>query len=181
LLFGSGLLLSGMTVPQTVLGFLDVTGHWNPALAWTMAAAIVTAAPAFYYMRRKGRTLAGEVATLPARRPVDRRLLGGAVVFGAGWGLTGICPGPALILLTTGSKSIIVFVAAMALGVLVAAHVLQRPVYRRETAARRSAALQLDDHGASGQGSERVHPREVLPVFRVYRRGLATGMHRDDR
>jgi uncharacterized protein len=117
-LFGCGLLLSGMFDPQRVLAFLDIAGHWNPALAFTMLGAIFVAAPAFWYMRRRGVTVLGEVVTLPGRTKIDAPLIAGSTVFGIGWGLSGICPGPSLLLLTAGSVQSMVFVAALVLGFL---------------------------------------------------------------
>ena len=119
-LFGCGLLLSGMAKPLVVLGFLDVTGAWNPALAFTMAGAILVAAPAYFFVRRRGSGLGGAAVTLPGRTRIDRSLLGGAAIFGLGWGLAGICPGPALLLLTGMTTSSIVFVSAMFTGFLIA-------------------------------------------------------------
>ena len=117
-LFGCGLLLSGMYDPQRVLAFLDVAGHWNPALAFTMGGAILVAAPAFWYLRRRGLTVLGEAAALPGRSKIDAPLIAGSAVFGIGWGLSGICPGPSLLLLTGGSVQSIVFVTALILGFL---------------------------------------------------------------
>jgi uncharacterized membrane protein YedE/YeeE len=126
LLFGAGLLLSGMTNPQVVLGFLDIAGAWNPALAFTMAGAILVAAPAFWLARKRGRTLDGETIELPGRALIDARLVGGAALFGVGWGMAGICPGPGLILLTGLSAQAFVFVAAMLAGMLLAHRLLRR-------------------------------------------------------
>jgi uncharacterized membrane protein YedE/YeeE len=120
LLFGSGLVISGMTDPQRVLAFLDVFGHWNPALALTMGGAIAVAAPAFWLLRRRGTTLVGEFVRLPVSRRVDVRLLAGSAIFGVGWGLSGICPGPGLLLLTTGATPAIVFVLGLAAGIYAA-------------------------------------------------------------
>ena len=117
LLFGSGLLLSGMAEPQRVLGFLDIAGDWNPALALTMGGAVVVAAPAFFYVRRQGRTLLGAAVTLPDRFRIDAALVGGSAIFGIGWGLAGICPGPALLLLTGGSAGSVGFAAGMVAGI----------------------------------------------------------------
>lgn len=125
LLFGTGLLLSGMTTPANVLAFLDIAGAWNPALAIVMASAITVAAPAFYLVRRRRRTLLGAASALDNRRPVDRALLVGSAVFGVGWGLSGICPGPGLVIAASGSAGALVFVATMSAGMRVAAH-LQR-------------------------------------------------------
>lgn len=116
LLFGTGLLLSGMTTPANVLAFLDIAGHWNPALAVVMGTAVAVALPAFLYVRRRQRTLLGAPAALSNRRPLDRRLLLGSAVFGAGWGLSGICPGPGLMIAASGSAGGLVFVATMSLG-----------------------------------------------------------------
>lgn len=118
LLFGGGLLLSGMSNPSVVLGFLDVAGQWNPALVFTMAGAIAVSAPAFSFVRRQHRTLRGEATTLPGRTRIDVPLVVGSAIFGVGWGLSGICPGPGLVLLAGGSIQAIVFVAAMAAGML---------------------------------------------------------------
>ncbi len=102
--------------PQRVLGFLDVAGHWNPALAFTMAGAIVVAAPAFLYVRRRRVDLLGQPAELPDRFKIDGRLIGGSAIFGVGWGLSGICPGPGLLLLTGGTVQSLVFVGGIVVG-----------------------------------------------------------------
>lgn len=115
-LFGSGLILSGMTNPANVLSFLDVAGAWNPALAIVMATAIAVASPVFYVIRRRGRNLAGETVSLDNRRPVDARLVIGSVLFGIGWGISGICPGPGLMIAAGGVPFAILFVGAMTVG-----------------------------------------------------------------
>jgi len=115
-LFGLGLLLSRMCDPQRVLGFLDVAGHWNPALAFTMAGAILVATPAFMFARRRGATVLGEAVELPGRPKIDTPLVAGSAMFGVGWGLCGICPGPGLLLLTGGTVQSVVFVGAMIVG-----------------------------------------------------------------
>ncbi len=125
-LFGSGLLLSGMTNPANVIAFLDVTGAWSPALAVTMGGAVAVAAPAFLYVRRHGRTLDAESITLPDRRRIDRRLLVGAALFGVGWGLVGLCPGPALTGLVGGSPQVLLFVLAMLAGMVLHHLLLER-------------------------------------------------------
>ncbi|MBP7453181.1 MAG: YeeE/YedE family protein [Ottowia sp.] len=125
-LFGLGLLISGMTDPVNVIGFLDVTGAWNPRLAFVMGAAVVVAAPAFWWVGRRGRTLAGEAAQLPTARNIDRRLVAGSLLFGIGWGLAGICPGPGIVATALGSGQAAVFVIAMAAGML-AWRLWQRP------------------------------------------------------
>lgn len=111
LLFGSGLLVSGMVNPQVVLAFLDVAGRWNPALAFTMIGALALATPAMVWAQRRG-------ALAPLRKSIDARLVGGAALFGVGWGLSGLCPGPSLVLLDTFTAAAWVFVAAMAVGML---------------------------------------------------------------
>lgn len=116
LVFGLGLIVSGMADPARVLGFLDVTGLWNPSLAFVMAGAIAVGLVAFAIARRRGRTLGGAPLQWPSARGLDARLIGGALLFGAGWGLAGFCPGPALVGLGMGLRSAAVFVAAMVAG-----------------------------------------------------------------
>jgi uncharacterized protein len=118
LLFGSGLLLSRMFDPQRVLAFLDVAGHWNPALAFTMGGAVIVAAPAFFYVRMRHVGVFGTVTELPDRFKIDRRLIIGSAIFGIGWGLSGICPGPGLLLLTGGTVQSVVFVCSVIAGFL---------------------------------------------------------------
>lgn len=116
LLFGIGLLLAGMANPAKVLGFLDLAGSWDPSLALVMAGAIAVALPAFLLARRRRLSLSGQVFQWPQARQLDRRLVVGSVLFGVGWGLAGICPGPALLGLGTGMFAFVPFVAAMLLG-----------------------------------------------------------------
>jgi len=114
-LFGLGLTLSGMTQPDKVLAFLDVTGAWDPSLALVMVGAIATFGLAFRLARRRpAPLLGGRFPRLPRRR--DARLLAGAALFGAGWGLAGICPGPALVDLGAGASDAALFVVAMSAG-----------------------------------------------------------------
>ena len=126
LLFGAGLLLSGMADPSVVQGFLDVAGQWNPALAFTMGGAILVAAPAYRYARARGARIDGGPLDLPTRTELDADLVVGAAVFGVGWGLCGICPGPSLLLLTSGQAGAVVFVLAMCAGLWIAS----RPWFR---------------------------------------------------
>ena len=116
LVFGAGLLISGMVQPTKVLGFLDIFGAWDPSLAVVMAAALAVSAPGFMLANRRARPLLAAKSFWPTRRDIDRPLVVGAALFGLGWGLVGLCPGPALESLATLSPGIIVFVAAMAGG-----------------------------------------------------------------
>ena len=116
--FGWGLLLSGMTDPGKVLGFLDLAGAWDPSLAWVMGGAIGVGVFAFAAAQRRSANLLGGVLHLPAARQIDRRLVLGALIFGIGWGLAGFCPGPALVSLATGQSQAAVFAAAMVAGML---------------------------------------------------------------
>jgi len=108
LIFGLGLLISGMSDPGKVIGFLDVAGNWDPSLAFVMAGAIVVGFFAFARMRRQA----------PPRRELDARLVAGSIVFGIGWGLAGFCPGPALVDFGAGIDKATVFVVAMLAGML---------------------------------------------------------------
>jgi hypothetical protein len=116
LLFGFGLLLSGMTNPAKVLAFLDLAGAWDPSLALVMLGAIAAALPAFQLALRRRTSLLGAPMQLPGRTGIDRRLVGGSLLFGIGWGLAGFCPGPALTLLLTGHAKVLVFVLFLLLG-----------------------------------------------------------------
>jgi uncharacterized protein len=120
LLFGAGLLLSGMTNPSNVYAFLDVTGRWQPSLAFTMAAAVAVALPAYQLAHRRERTLLGFRIDWPDRFSIDRPLLLGSAIFGIGWGLSGICPGPGLILLTRPTLHAVSFFVGLVLGSLAA-------------------------------------------------------------
>jgi len=118
LVFGFGLLLSHMVDPARVAAFLDVTGDWNPALAFVMGGAIVVAAPAFAYARRHRQALIGEPFELPNRFRITTRLVLGAALFGIGWGLSGICPGPGIVLAGSLEAHALVFVGAVIAGSL---------------------------------------------------------------
>jgi hypothetical protein len=113
LLFGFGLIVSGLVNPAKVLGFLDFAGTWDPSLAFTMAAAVLTTAIGYGLAFRRKSPLLGGSFQLPTATDVDARLLGGAALFGVGWGLVGFCPGPAVSALATGSGEALVFVVAM--------------------------------------------------------------------
>ena len=118
LLFGLGLLVSGMADPAKVLAFLDVTGRWDPSLAFVMAGAVAVSATGYLVARRRGRPLLASRLEIPNRRDLDPRLIAGAAVFGLGWGLAGLCPGPALTLLTVAPAQAVTFVVAMVIGML---------------------------------------------------------------
>ena len=116
LIFGIGLIVAGMANPAKVLGFLDLAGMWDPSLALVMAGAIAVGSLAFQLAKRRTLSLLGLSLRLPDARQIDRRLIVGSVVFGIGWGLAGICPGPGLVLLGSGELLGLVFVIAMLLG-----------------------------------------------------------------
>jgi uncharacterized protein len=144
LVFGWGLLISGMTQPDKVLGFLDVLGRWDPTLAFVMAGALVVSALGFLAAKRRVAPIFAPQSLWPTRTDVDARLVAGAGLFGIGWGLVGLCPGPALENLATLSPRVIVFVAAMVLGM-----VLQDIWQRRTPSAREleDAALATSPDG----------------------------------
>jgi len=130
LVFGIGLILSGMTDPGKVIGFLDLAGRWDPSLALVMGGAVLVGAFAFAFAGRRAKSFLGGAMHLPSARQIDLRLLGGSVVFGIGWGLAGFCPGPALVSFGSGQDKAAVFVAAMLGGMLVyhaAERLAQRP------------------------------------------------------
>ncbi|WDR34395.1 YeeE/YedE family protein [Pseudomonas serboccidentalis] len=116
LLFGLGLLLAGMANPTKVLAFLDVAGAWDPSLALVMVGAIAIAFGPLTWARRQRQSLLGKPMQIPTKRELDRRLIGGSLLFGVGWGIAGICPGPAVTILLTGHWQAIVFVLAMLAG-----------------------------------------------------------------
>ncbi len=119
LLFGLGLLLSGMTDPGKVLGFLDLLGPWDPSLALVMGGAIGVGVFAFTLAKKRTVSFLGGVMRLPTSSQIDRRLIVGALLFGAGWGLAGFCPGPALVSLAAGQPKAAVFVAFMVVGMII--------------------------------------------------------------
>ena len=119
LVFGLGLILSGMTDPAKVIGFLDLAGSWDPSLGFVMGGAILVGAIAFGFASRRERSLLGEPMRLPTATRIDRRLVLGSLAFGAGWGLAGYCPGPALASLATGGIKPLVFTAAMLAGMAI--------------------------------------------------------------
>jgi len=115
-LFGAGLVISGMTDTAKVIGFLDVTGAWDPTLMFVMMGALAITAICTPWIIKWQRPLLAEVFSLPLRTEIDARLVGGSALFGIGWGLWGYCPGPALTALTYGASSTVVFCVAMLAG-----------------------------------------------------------------
>jgi uncharacterized membrane protein YedE/YeeE len=118
LLFGIGLLVSGMTDPAKVQGFLDLAGAWDPSLAFVMGGAILVGLVAFAVAKTRTQSLLGGAMHLPTSRDIDRRLVVGSLLFGAGWGLAGFCPGPGLVAMGAGEPKAALFVAAMVGGML---------------------------------------------------------------
>ncbi len=116
LIFGLGLIVSGMTNPGKVMGFLDLTGNWDPSLALVMGGAIAVGLVAFTFAKKRTLSLLGLPMQLPTARQLDRRLILGSLTFGIGWGLAGICPGPAIVLLGQGTQQGMLFIIAMLAG-----------------------------------------------------------------
>lgn len=119
LVFGLGLIVSGMANPAKVLGFLDLAGRWDPSLALVMAGAIAVGSVAFLLVKNRPRSLLGAEMKLPTASHIDRRLVVGSALFGMGWGIAGFCPGPGLVALGMGESKALVFVAAMLAGMVV--------------------------------------------------------------
>lgn len=119
LVFALGLGLGGMTQPARVLGFLDAAGAWDPSLAFVMAGAVAVYGATFPLVMRRGRPVFAATFGVPTRRDVDARLVAGAAIFGVGWGMAGLCPGPALVALASGTPRIVLFVGAMLAGMAV--------------------------------------------------------------
>ena len=116
LLFGLGLILSGMTDPAKVLGFLDLAGNWDPSLAFVMGGALLVGSLVFPFATKRPKSILGEALRLPTATRIDRRLVLGGLTFGMGWGLAGYCPGPALASLAQGGTKPFVFFIAMLAG-----------------------------------------------------------------
>ena len=125
LLFGFGLLLGGMTNPAKVIGFLDITGSWDPSLAFVMGGAVVIGFFAFRVAKGRTQSLFGRVIVLNDLKPIDLKLVAGSMIFGVGWGLSGFCPGPAIASLGAGEWKAAFFLAAMAIGMVIAGFVTQ--------------------------------------------------------
>jgi len=129
LLFGVGLLLAGMVNPGKVLAFLDLSGAWDPSLGLVMVGAIAVAIGPFTWARQQSHSLLGRTIQLPTQRKLDPRLIGGNLLFGTGWGLAGICPGPAMVILLAGRWQAIVFMLAMLAGMLLFTALEAKPIH----------------------------------------------------
>ena len=140
--FGCGLLISGMVYPTKVLGFLDVLGAWDPSLAVVMAAALIVTRIGVAVAQRRGRPFLAERCDWPTKTKIDAPLVFGATLFGVGWGLVGLCPGPALVNLATLSPQVLVFVAAMLTGM--ALHDLWKRRLPADARARSAMPIQVD-------------------------------------
>jgi uncharacterized membrane protein YedE/YeeE len=134
LVFGLGLIVAGMTNPAKVQSFLDLAGNWDPSLAFVMGGAILVGLIAFRFAGKRERSLLGEAMRLPTATHIDRRLVLGGLAFGAGWGLAGFCPGPALASLATGGNKAWIFTGAMLAGMIVF-DVLERSAAARQRTA----------------------------------------------
>lgn len=118
LIFGAGLSIGGMTDPARVLGFLDIFGQWDATLVFVMGGALVTTSLGYHWVLKRPTPLFGDAFHLPKRTDIDLPLIGGASLFGIGWGLVGYCPGPALASLAAGQTGTLMFVLAMILGLI---------------------------------------------------------------
>lgn len=117
-LFGLGLMVSGMTNPAKIIAFLDLAGPWDPSLIFVMGGAVLVGLIAFYLAKKRTESFLGGAMHIPTRRDIDRPLIIGSALFGVGWGLAGFCPGPALVSLGTGELKAVVFVIAMLAGMV---------------------------------------------------------------
>lgn len=120
IIFGLGLIIAGMTEPSKVLAFLDLFGAWDPSLALVMAGAIGIAIVPFTILRKRTLAWSGELLRFPKKTEIDSRLIGGSLLFGIGWGIAGICPGPSIVLLGAGIAKGAAFVLMMCLGMWLA-------------------------------------------------------------
>lgn len=129
ILFSLGLGISGMTQPTKVIGFLDVFGDWDPSLMCVMAGAVGVNLVLYRLSIKRLRPLLAPAFTVPSKRPINAPLIGGAVLFGIGWGLSGYCPGPALVSAVTGWGSVLAFVGAMLAGMILFQRLQARRIY----------------------------------------------------
>ena len=154
LIFGLGLILGGMANPAKVLAFLDVAGAWDPSLALVMGGAAGVASLAFATARKRDRSYLGAKMQSPVSRAIDRRLMLGSLAFGIGWGMAGICPGPALVLLGSGSAKGLVFVGTMLLGMGIFA------MLEKEGAGRQSKPVKTGDAQPADRPGHRASPEK---------------------
>jgi hypothetical protein len=120
-LFGWGLIISGMSNPEKILGFLDLTGLWDPSLIFVMLGAVIVGLAGFYVVSKRTETFLGGALHIPSRRDITKPLIIGSLIFGVGWGVAGFCPGPALVALGAGHLKALVFVVAMLVGMKISA------------------------------------------------------------
>ena len=125
IIFGIGLVISGMTNPEKVIGFLSITHNWDASLIFVMGGGIITAGPFFYLMRNRQTSSLGNQIDLPKKQKLDKKIIIGASLFGVGWGLVGLCPGPAIAAIATFDPIIIVFLLSLAAGVLVKKNIIK--------------------------------------------------------
>ena len=121
-LFGLGLAVSGMMNPAKVLGFLDLFGVWDPTLLFVMGGALLVTVPGYWLVRKRQGALLGGGFQIPTRKDLDAKLLGGALLFGVGWGIAGFCPGPAVAALSSGLPEVLLFMAALLSGMVLHRH-----------------------------------------------------------
>lgn len=134
LIFGLGIALSGMINPAKVLNFFDIAGNWDPSLAFVMGGALITTFIGYRFVLRRPAPLIEARFQLPTATAIDAKLIGGAAVFGLGWGIAGFCPGAALPALATGKAEVLAFVAALLAGIWIARRILARQPVRRRIA-----------------------------------------------
>lgn len=132
-LFGFGLALSQMTDPAKIIGFLDFSGNWDPTLALVLGGAVLVTLISFRFILRRAHPVFDTVFHLPARHDIDGRLIGGAAIFGVGWGMAGLCPGPGVASIAQGAWQPLVFVGGLAIGMLVFRHLQRRPPQKWKT------------------------------------------------
>ena len=141
-IFALGLGIGSMTQPTRIIGFLDVAGHWDPTLAFVMGSAVTVSLVLFALILKRPRPVLAERFVLPAKRRINVPLIGGAGLFGVGWGLSGYCPGPALVSLVTASRPVLVFVGVMAAGLYLGRRLVgaREPIVQKASIERRASA-----------------------------------------
>ncbi|MGI9946430.1 DUF6691 family protein [Vibrio hyugaensis] len=126
-LFGIGMVISGMADPAKVIGFLNITGEWDPSLAFVMGGALAVFVPAYLLLiKPRSESVFGGEIICPTSKVIDKKLVGGAALFGIGWGVLGVCPGPAVASLFTGNTQVLLFIAAMLVGSFTAKRIVRR-------------------------------------------------------